>query len=60
MDWLVEANVLEKCAVSIFRAQVETERFSETLASNNQSSRQPNPKEHQICHCHENLKPHIS
>jgi hypothetical protein len=49
VDWLVEANVSEKHAVCIFRAEVrrmDTARFSETLASTNQSTRLFNPKEH--------------
>jgi hypothetical protein len=54
VDWLVEANVSEKLAVSIFRAEVlmasalkmESFRFSKTLAYTNQSTRRLDPKEY--------------
>jgi hypothetical protein len=58
---LVEANVSEKWAVSVFRAEdlqiqpfhmaeMETAHFSEMLASTNQSTWQLNPKvHHQKC-----------
>jgi hypothetical protein len=65
VDWLADARVSVKRAVSIVRAEVEevlkmqTARFSETLASTNQSTRRINPKEHrQNCLRRENLKPH--
>jgi hypothetical protein len=66
MDWLIEANVSEKRAVFIFRAEVlslssalkmEAARFSETLAPTSQSIRRLNPKEHhQNFHLSENLR----
>jgi hypothetical protein len=41
--------------------KMETVRFSETLASNSQSTRRPNPEEHHhYRHRRENLKFHIS
>jgi hypothetical protein len=47
VDWLVEANVLEMAAIS------------KTLASTNQSTRRPKPKEHQNYHRLENLENHM-
>jgi hypothetical protein len=39
--------------------KMEAVRFSETLASTDQSTRRPNPEEHhQYCHRRENLKSH--
>jgi hypothetical protein len=53
---LVEANVSEKRAVSIFRAEMKTE----TLAYTSQFTRRSKPKEHnQNCHRHENIKSHV-
>jgi hypothetical protein len=52
VDWLVEADVSEKASA----LKMETARFSETLASINQSTWRLNPKDHQNHHCHENLK----
>jgi hypothetical protein len=50
VDWLVEANILEKFAGFI---------FSPGLFGRSQSTQQLNPKEHhQNCHYHENLKSH--
>jgi hypothetical protein len=53
VDWLLQAKIMEKDAVSIFRTEVkpsvpkmETANFSEMLASTNQSTQQLNPKEH--------------
>jgi hypothetical protein len=53
VDWLVEANVLEKRAVLIFSVEspssaleMEIERFSETSTCIKQSTRRLNPKEH--------------
>jgi hypothetical protein len=54
VDWLVEANVSEKRSFHHFmKAEVitsalkmEAARFSETLASSNQSTRRFSPKEH--------------
>jgi hypothetical protein len=64
---LVEANVSEKRALSIIRAerlftlalQKEKAGFSETLASTSPATRRFKPKEHhQKCHLRENLKSH--
>jgi hypothetical protein len=52
LDSLVDANVLEKHTVSIFRAE-------EMLASTEESTRRQNPEEHHHRHCRENLKPFI-
>jgi hypothetical protein len=54
VDWLVEANISEKHAVSIFRGvrasalKMETACFSETLASTNQSMWRLNPQKKNI------------
>jgi hypothetical protein len=71
VDWLAEANVSEKRAASIFRAEdgdgtlqslkMEATRFSETLTSANQSTRRFNPNEYrQHCHRPEHSKSHNS
>jgi hypothetical protein len=58
MDWLIEANLSENRAVSIFMAemmtsshitstlQMNTALFFKALASSNQTTRQLNKKEH--------------
>jgi hypothetical protein len=49
VEWLVEANILEKravCTLPSSALKMETARFSKMLASTNQSTKQLNPKRH--------------
>jgi hypothetical protein len=59
VNWLVEANISEKNAVSTFSPENGESTLLQKLASTSQSTQQFNPKEHQKCHHHENIKSHI-